>query len=194
MNRPAINYSQLHSLVSGIVRCAGRNSRAANAVRNGAQLIREGRCEFVGAESVRVKSPSGKTYIASLTDCAQEDDGPRCEAFAQSFPCKHRAAARLMLAMRPRSLTLPGLLRRAAEGYPDLAAYFDAETGASVEGDGDGLALFIVRELKDTFDPESTYAEQIAEARRVLARAADDLQGALGIFEQDAGGGLQAAH
>jgi hypothetical protein len=193
MSRPNINPRRLNGLVSALVLSAGRNTRAANAVKNGARLIREGCCEFVGAEAVRVKSPSGKTYIASLTDCAQEHDGPQCEAFAQAVPCKHRAAARLMLAMRPQRLTLPGLLRKAAEGYPDLTAFFDAETGAAVEGEGGGLALFIVRELKDTFDPEATYAEQIEEARRVLARAADDLQGALVVFEQDASARLLAA-
>lgn len=40
---------------------------------------------------------------------------------------------------------------------------------------GDTLALFIVRELAETFDPEATDQQQIVEAIRVIERAKSNL-------------------
>ena len=52
-------------------------------------------------------------------------------------------------------LSLFELLKIANEAYEDgyLAEYFDPDTGASRAGSGDTLAEFIVREIRDTFDP-----------------------------------------
>jgi hypothetical protein len=48
--------------------------------------------------------------------------------------------------------------------------------GASRAGLGDTLAEFIVREIRDTFDPNATRSQQLEEARRVLLNAIDDLE------------------
>jgi hypothetical protein len=41
---------------------------------------------------------------------------------------------------------------------------------------GDTLALFIVRELAETFDPDASDDEQIAETVRVMTAARDNLE------------------
>ena len=49
------------------------------------------------------------------------------------------------------------LLNTANRGYPDgyLAEYYDTRTGERKSGSGDTLALFVVIELTETFDPEA---------------------------------------
>jgi hypothetical protein len=75
-------------------------------------------------------------------------------------------------------LTLVALLGLANEAYPDdeLAGYFDPKTGEPRQGDGDGLAQFIVRELRDTFDRGASRDGQIEEARRCLNNAIRELE------------------
>jgi len=73
-----------------------------------------------------------------------------------------------------KSLSLVELLNVANDGY--LAEYFDPDTGASRAGLDDTLAEFIVREIRDTFDPTAIRSEQLEEARRVLMNAIDDLE------------------
>jgi hypothetical protein len=75
-------------------------------------------------------------------------------------------------------LSLVELLNIANEAYDDgyLAQYFDPDSGASRAGSGDTLAEFIVREIRDTFDPNATRSQQLEEARRVLMNAIDDLE------------------
>jgi hypothetical protein len=61
--------------------------------------------------------------------------------------------------------------------YSDLTALVD-KTGRPhkrADKQGDTLALFIVRELADTFDPTATEDKQRAEAARVLRQARDQL-------------------
>lgn len=74
-------------------------------------------------------------------------------------------------------MTLAQLLDRANHGYPDgfLAEYYDPDTGEARAGSGDTRALFIVRELRETFDPEAPDDAQVTEAIRVLERAREDL-------------------
>ncbi len=76
------------------------------------------------------------------------------------------------------SLSLVELLHLANESYPDgfLAEYFDPDSGEPRPGSGDTLAQFIVVELSETFDPNTSRSAQLEEARRVLNRAADELQ------------------
>lgn len=80
--------------------------------------------------------------------------------------------------MKP--LTLIELLKMANRGYPDgfLSEYYD-NTGKHRVGDGDTLAKFIVLELRDTFDADTTRDEQIEEAHRVLNNAIRDLEGVI---------------
>jgi len=53
---------------------------------------------------------------------------------------------------------------------------FDPGAGASRAGLGDTLAEFIVREIRDTFDPNATRSQQLEDAGRVLVNAIDDLE------------------
>ncbi len=69
-------------------------------------------------------------------------------------------------------MTLAELIQIADETYPDgLVAR--AHKGEDV---GDTLALFIVRELSDVHDPDSSDAEQTAVACRALEAAINELQ------------------
>lgn len=78
-------------------------------------------------------------------------------------------------------MTLAQLLDRANQGYPDgfLTEYYDPDTGEARAGSGDTLALFIVTELRETFDPTASDETQLAEARRVLDRAQEELAGVI---------------
>jgi hypothetical protein len=48
---------------------------------------------------------------------------------------------------------------------------------------GDTLALFIVRELSDTFEDEANDLEQTSSARQALQSAVDQLQAVVGSLE-----------
>lgn len=58
------------------------------------------------------------------------------------------------------------------------AAYPDGLVGAVSEGMevGDTLAEFIFRELQDTYDPEASDEQQLAEAVRVMTTARQELE------------------
>ena len=75
-------------------------------------------------------------------------------------------------------LTLIDLLNAANRRYDDgyLSEYFDQSTGKPKDGSGDGLAEFIVRELRETFKEEASRADQIASAVGTLQRASNDIQ------------------
>ena len=84
-----------------------------------------------------------------------------------------------MAATERTKLTLPDLLNAANKHYKDgyISEYFDATAGgASVGGSGDTLAEFIVREIAETFDIESSRSIQVRSAIRALECAKDDLQ------------------
>jgi hypothetical protein len=79
-------------------------------------------------------------------------------------------------------LTLPELLNAANRNYCDgyISEYFDATTGRGKKGSsGDTLAEFIVREIGQTFDEESSRKDQVRRAVRVLECAKVDLQSAI---------------
>lgn len=65
-------------------------------------------------------------------------------------------------------MTKPQILDLAFSGYPG-----DRDTA------GDTLALFIERELSDTFEPGRTDAIQLSIAAHALQRGVEDLQAAL---------------
>ena len=76
-------------------------------------------------------------------------------------------------------MTLNQLIVRAAIAYPDAAVLDCWDTHREEprrDSGGDTLALFVARELKDTFDPEADEATQIATAVRAMQNAADELQ------------------
>jgi len=63
--------------------------------------------------------------------------------------------------------SLAQIIDMADKAYPDGLV----KRAASGEKVGDTLVEFIVKELKDTFDPKATYTEQLKEAHRVMYRA-----------------------
>jgi hypothetical protein len=73
-------------------------------------------------------------------------------------------------------MKLVDLLSKANKYYPDgfLAEYYDSD-GNIVDGQGDTLAEFIVKELKDTFDPDASDEDQIREAIRAMETAKRDI-------------------
>ena len=81
-------------------------------------------------------------------------------------------------------MTLVELLTLANSGYPDgeMAGYYDAETGEETNEGGDTLALFVVREIRETFDADADREAQLTEARRVVQRGIEDLQATLGAL------------
>jgi hypothetical protein len=86
----------LRLTTQALIVIAGAYKRQVNAVRNGAALITEGRCEFVDEQTIRIYSNSGETYLTSLTDCVNEGTKETCPAFAVGVPCKHRAALHIL--------------------------------------------------------------------------------------------------
>ena len=71
------------------------------------------------------------------------------------------------------------IICRAASVYPEayVLTYWSMEAQEPRKNrlGGDTLAQFIAQELDDTYDGEASDEEQIAEAARVMQRAADDL-------------------
>ena len=88
-------------------------------------------------------------------------------------------------------MTLDEIIQMADEAYPDgLVAR--AHKGEDV---GDTLALFIVREFADIYDPDASDAEQAAAASGAVETAIDELQTVCSALEnlppQKTSGGAQ---
>ncbi len=76
-------------------------------------------------------------------------------------------------------MTLAELIQIVDEAYPDrLVAR--AHKGEDV---GDTLALFIVREFADIYDPDASDAEQAAAASGAVETAIDELQAVCSALE-----------
>ena len=79
-------------------------------------------------------------------------------------------------------MNLVDLLNIANAGYGHnelVDDFYNPVTGEipeDADGRGDSLALYIVRELKDTFDPNATDDAQLAEADRIMQEGIHDLQ------------------
>ena len=79
-------------------------------------------------------------------------------------------------------MTILDLLNKANEAYPDamMSVYYDQATGDEKPDDGaDGLALFIVREIRSlcfgTNRDEQVSAEAVDDVVRALEKAAFEL-------------------
>ncbi len=88
-------------------------------------------------------------------------------------------------------MTLAELIQIVDKAYPDglvARAHKDEDVG-------DTLALFIVRELADTYDPDASDAEQAATASGAMGSAIDELQVVCSALEnlpqQKTSGGVQ---
>ncbi len=76
-------------------------------------------------------------------------------------------------------MTLDEIIQMANKAYPDgLVA--KAHKG---EDAGDTLALFIVRELADIYEPDASDAEQAAAANGAMGSAIDELQAVCSALE-----------
>ena len=86
-----------------------------------------------------------------------------------------------MTTSKPMALKLPDLLNAANKHYSEsyLSRYFDVKAGGARRGSGDTLAQFIVRELREGFDPTYSREHQVAAAVQALERAKEDLQCAI---------------
>lgn len=88
-------------------------------------------------------------------------------------------------------MTLQSILEIADAHYPDgmILAHWDTLKGKPrTRSAGDTLALFVVNEIYETYDPRATDARQLHEAARVIQRAIDELvavQGALSSASVD---------
>jgi hypothetical protein len=87
-------------------------------------------------------------------------------------------------------MTLARLLKLANLGYPDrdLQHYFRPDgTERDPTYTWDTLAQFIVRELRDTYDPDASDLDQLAGAVRVLDAAKRDIDGVIDMLMRAAG-------
>ena len=86
-------------------------------------------------------------------------------------------------------MKLVDLLNIANRGYPahSLSEAYNPEEGAEPAGAedavGDTLALFIVRELRDTFDPDATRDDQVREAIRTMRVAKGDVSDVIAVLD-----------
>lgn len=79
-------------------------------------------------------------------------------------------------------MTLEELLQKANDAYGDnlIIGYFSDPDDESM---GDTLALFIMRELSETFDKNASEEDQLAEAARVMSTARDEIERVIAAFE-----------
>ena len=89
-----VNPDILSNVIEAALAEVAGNKRWENAITKGAQLIEEERCLPTENGSLLIFSDSGNEYNATENDC-RSGDKP-CRAFEKGFPCKHRAAFRLM--------------------------------------------------------------------------------------------------
>jgi hypothetical protein len=89
---------------------------------------------------------------------------------------------------RIRNLKLADILNAANKHYDEgyLRVFFNKMANEQSASSGDTLAKFIVCELRETFNGESSRKPQIATAVRALERAKKDIQNAIvGLNELD---------
>jgi len=82
------------------------------------------------------------------------------------------------------SLTKTDLIKMADEAYPDnlVIQNYDQKKGKPKDAHADTLALFIVRELHETFDEGAPDEKKLYEAFRVLRRACHELAAVRNTF------------
>jgi hypothetical protein len=76
-------------------------------------------------------------------------------------------------------MELKEIIEIASSVYPEGLVIQAYEANGNV---GDGLAEFIVRELKDTYDSQASDMEQLEEAERVMKNAQKELENVVSAF------------
>ena len=83
------------------------------------------------------------------------------------------------------TMTLLDILAVANKAYPDdmVAAHYDPETGDTIEGQGDTVAEFVAREIRETFSERHMQSKvegdafvRFLAAAQYIQRAATELQ------------------
>lgn len=84
-------------------------------------------------------------------------------------------------------MDLNQIIACAATAYPDelILAYWDKDARQPVDNPdaGDTLALFIVREIKDTFDPAATDVQQVETVIDALTRASNEIERVASVMQ-----------
>lgn len=84
-----IQPNEFEQVIEAEVRRAGGSKRWHKALRRAARMIEADALMHWTGATLLIWSESGKVYEAS-------SDGCQCRAFAEGFPCKHRAAYKLI--------------------------------------------------------------------------------------------------
>jgi hypothetical protein len=79
-------------------------------------------------------------------------------------------------------MDLNKLIEIVDEGYPDGLVKACFEDGRE-DGHGDTLALFLAREIEDTFEKHATDKDQIEEALRVVFNARRELDAVCDVLK-----------
>jgi hypothetical protein len=96
-----VNEELLGQVVADALKGVAGNARWMNAIRRGAELIRDNRCVPQDDDTLLILSPSGHDYLTTVDEC-KDVTGALCPAFKLNRPCKHRAAFRLIVRYRER--------------------------------------------------------------------------------------------
>lgn len=91
-----LDANEMSQAVEAVLAQVGDNQRWVNAVKKAAVMIEGNQFMHWTGESLLVLSDSGKLYEAA-GQC-------QCKAFAEGFPCKHRAAYRLVKRLNEEAL------------------------------------------------------------------------------------------
>ena len=101
------------------------------------------------------------------------------------YPTRYTEMGRLAGLTEGDIVDLRELMERVSTAYDvdgAILRYFNSGTDG-LDDIGDSLAVFIVNELRDTYDPEASNREQLAEARRVMWVARNQLLDVIGAIE-----------
>ncbi len=84
-------------------------------------------------------------------------------------------------------MTLNELMRHAASAYPDggIEDCWDIHAGTPIANPdpGDTLALFIVREIADTYDADATDSAQVQTVINALNRASNEIERVASVMQ-----------
>ena len=89
-----VNPDALSNVIESALSSVEGNRRWEKAISRGARLIEEERCLPAADGSLIIFSESGHDYKTTAEDCRTGDEP--CPATEKGFPCKHRAAFRLL--------------------------------------------------------------------------------------------------
>jgi hypothetical protein len=102
-----VNDELLREVIEEALKRAAGKVRWENAIRRGAELIRQNRCTPQDDERLLILSTSGHDYIVTVEEC-RDTTGELCPAFKLKRPCKHRASYQLLIRYNERAQEAAG--------------------------------------------------------------------------------------